>query len=646
MSALRGAILVLVLMVLSAAAASSAEAVWEPQKLISKSSVEQADYAEESEISEDGRYVVFTGAIGGLQGVFRKDLTTGAIVPVAAGSEYTSALADQSRAPSISADGRYVSFTTPAPLQPAQDPQPESSDVYVADMSTTPPTYEIASALDGCDPAASPIPCGLTYENVGSVAAPGVALSADGSEVAFATVGPSNFEAGGTPERQVFLRNLTTDRTILVSVERDPLTGAMTGRPVEGGAFVESTIEPPVGASLSADGSTVAWLGADIGRQAAVAPGEPVQPSNYVEPLWRRVADGPAAQTRRVVGGPDGPYSDLNQECSTGAPTGWFSRAEVKDQLPHLSADGFTVAMVGEPDFYADLYLINMHEGLSRGQAVRRLTRALTVSSPCSNGFVANLPGAGEIRDVGISPDGEQIAFTTVRQIFPLSPPNLVGPAPARVEFAELYVLDLGAETIERVTKPLSGEGSAPLLGSEPPGATAPSFSEGGHLLAFSSSADNLVNADGNGASDVFVSEDVVVPSGPGKTSISAASVPLLPRPKWDLILSARSLPGGNVSLVAVVPGRGSVRASFAASVARRGRIKKLGVARHYTRTGGPVALRLKLPNRLRHLAHSDEGLYADASVSFHGPEGRPLKGRLVVRFHAHKARRQKGKNK
>jgi hypothetical protein len=52
--------------------------------------------------------------------------------------------------------------------------------------------------------------------------------------------------------------------------------------------------------------------------------------------------------------------------------------------------------------------------------------------------------------------------------------------------------------------------------------------------------------------------------------------------------------------------------------------------------------LTLALPGGLRHLAHSREGVYATARVSFHRRGHKTLRGELQVRFHAHRARRGK----
>ncbi len=310
-----------------------------PIQLVSKSAGEQAASALAPAISADGRYLAFQGTIGGLRGVFRVDLATGAVVPVAAGNAYEggSPGADSS-APSISADGRCVSFTTKAPLDPTDDTQPGSSDVYVADMSTpASPAYELASALDNSQ-------VGLTYGGAGgSVASGRVALSADGREVVFFTTASSDLTSGPggstegtpTPAGQVVLRNLETLETTLVSVARDSGTGAMTALPVPGGALVEKPQLPLLrGAALSADGTTVAWLGANLQEQAPLLAAEEAAISAesnasdfpYDEPLWRRVADGSQAPTRRIVGGdPSSPFAGLaERNTEFNAAEGWL----------------------------------------------------------------------------------------------------------------------------------------------------------------------------------------------------------------------------------------------------------------------------------------------------------------------------------
>ncbi len=102
-------------------------------------------------------------------------------------------------------------------------------------------------------------------------------------------------------------------------------------------------------------------------------------------------------------------------------------------------------------------------------------------------------------------------------------------------------------------------------------------------------------------------------------------------------MLSAFSLPNGDVRLVATVPAAGALRARAGGALAAASPPRRLAAARARARAGGPVALTLRLPRRYRRLARSREGLYATAKVSFRGVGGKPLHGELEVRFHAHR---------
>src|ERR1700761_5163324 len=155
-SSTRVTVLALAIILLIVVPASPARAAFGSIDLISKSSREQADFAAEPAISADGKYVAYCGQLGGHEGILRVQLETGQVTPVAVGSAGNSRCESSFRyasAPSISAEGRYVSFTTTAALVET-DTVAGSSDVYVADMSTSPPTYELVSTIDGSTPMA------------------------------------------------------------------------------------------------------------------------------------------------------------------------------------------------------------------------------------------------------------------------------------------------------------------------------------------------------------------------------------------------------------------------------------------------------------------------------------------------------------
>ena len=238
----------------------------------------------------------------------------------------------------------------------------------------------------------------------------------------FVTTATSNLAGPGTPPLQVAVRNLDTDETRLASVRLDPATGRPlvdpeTGRPepvsrvAEGGSAYGAVysagtpppfttpqayqLTPQVPASISADGSTVAWLAQNLVEQAPTLSAETIS-ARYDEPLWRRIGDGEGAPTRRVTGGSD----PLNPECEAHpearlplspsaadpcqgpfvAELGTWNAKATADITPQLSADGYTVAFVasaepvalaggfgrGGSERESDLYVADMHEGLTQ----------------------------------------------------------------------------------------------------------------------------------------------------------------------------------------------------------------------------------------------------------------------------------------
>jgi hypothetical protein len=461
-----------------------------------------------------------------------------------------------------------------------------------------------------------------------------------------------------------------------------------------------------LGASISADGSTVAWLAQNVGAQATLLPGETV-PTTYTEPLWRRIGDGPAAPTRRVTGGSDpqdpaciaggessisgetpasdpcqGPFATLIERTASGTWSGG-----VGDVVPQLSGDGYTVAFLanaplvafganfGRSENHSDLYVVDMRPGPTRDAALRPLTEL-------ASGQSADLATNAPITDLGISPDGTQVAFTTKRTVFPLGTPAYVS-APAAVPgLAELFDVDLSNETLTRVSQGFEGgAGEHPHLpkptGEDPylragDGALSPSFSSNGDLLAFSSTAANLAYGDGNtpplgheskvfDGSDAFVIPRIVFSSQPPEQEISAP--PPLPQltPPWRLSVTALSRRDGSVLLEIAVPAAGALRAAARGAVAVRvavsSRNRRAGHERSrrvtLTRTFatratsvkgvGVEALALKLAARYAKLAGSRTGLAATVAVVFTAPGHPALHESIEVRFlraPAHKRRR------
>jgi hypothetical protein len=716
---------------LLASAASARADVFGPISLVSAGAIpgsgedQQADYAHDAAISGDGRYVAFDGSFGGRTGVWRRDLQTGAVTPVAAENlEEPATSAPDADLPSISADGRYVSFTTTARLDPTDDVNP-GPDVYVRDMTKAPAeegAYTLASAVDGSSAGLTYEPTGKTasveFEELhnGAIAAGRTALSADGRTVAFVTTAISNLAGPGTPAMQVAVRNLDSRQTELVSVADDPATGRpLPGQPVSaqesgetygavysgigGKAPIFNSPQPyepatPAGASISADGSTVAWMAVSVGQQVHLLSGEAPRAS-YTEPLWRRIADGPGAPVRRITGGSDpgnpaciasgeaslagkatlsdpcqGPLA-ATQEGGAGV---W--RGGAGDPIPRLSADGYSVVFLANAPLVAlgenfgisepqsDLYEVNMHEGLTRVAALRALTEL-------AGGDEQDLGENGPIEDLGISADGSHVAFTTKRTVFPLGTPAYISAPAAVAGMLELFVIDAADDTLMRVSQGFGGEPSehphvATAPGIDPythqgDGAMSPSFTDRGNVVAFSSTASNLAFGDGNtpplGAdsfdgSDAFVVSRVIFDSQATSQSISPEPPPPELSSPWRIGVTARSRADGKVLLYVTVPGAGTIsagaRSQVRVQVRRHGHrgqsvvSRSVASARTAARdtSGGLVTLTLTPAPRYRALAVKRAGLSGTVDVAFAAPRHATLRQSVSVTFRrAHEAK-------
>ncbi len=663
----------LAIALLAAAAAPAGADVFGPISLVSQGALggggaEQAEYAHDPAISGDGRYVAFDGSIGGVTGVWRRDLKTGELEQVAGGD---------AELPSISDNGRYVSFTTNEGLslpevshgQPDSSPHGEAVNVYVRDMAVHPATsaaeeaarpageraFTVVSAVDGSE---EPLTYSSTSTTLGSTATGRSAISADGSEVAFVTTAVSNLvrypqveeeeikkgeiPKPHTPKLQVAVRYLDTRETILVSrcyvkskceAAAEPAVSAVEGSTDYGAVYPgqsasfeppppygDYSLSPPPGASLSADGSTVAWMGEDVGQQAALLPAETRSPW-YTEPLWRRIEPGSETATERVTGGsdPSSPacvasgHGALEEKPSPSDPCqGPFVVEEqtpvsgilnvagglTGDFVPRLSASGNMVAFVsqaplvtagenfgrGKSGQESDLYVASMTPGLTRDQALTQVTEL-------AGGEGAGLADTAPIFDFGISPDGLQIAFATVRTRFPLGSPAFVSTPAGEPGMNELYDADLADDTLTRVTHGYQSPDEAgehahnPAPAGEDPykaqpgdGALSPSFDDS-DTLAFSSTASNLVFGDGNApplelpqtgsfdGSDAFLVSRTIFAPTPTPNEASPMSGPAL-EPGWNLGVTALSRPNGTVLLYVRAPGAGTVHAGARGAVA------------------------------------------------------------------------------
>jgi hypothetical protein len=570
-------------------------------------------------------------------GVMRRDIASGHLELVAAGDLVgDDGVVRQTGAhsPSVSADGRYVAFSTAERLVPADTNG--NIDVYVRDMATG--AYELISVRDrsavpATYAASSP---DMPLRNPGADVSPGVSISDDGDRVLFRTVDINS----DLPDRaspltapyQLFVRVRSTQRTVLVTQQMG------TDPPVPvGGANV--------GGALSADGTTVAWPGKNAGTQTSFLPGETPDDSIYYY-LWRRIDDGPQAAARRITGATepeipgctiDDSRPDVVDGCSGPLSEREQAQVGITSTLPSLSANGyrvlFSTGAAPRPTQLGvalDLWMTDMTPGLSRRAASVELTREGSSRDPTESAGITSL---------ALSPDGRWAAIATARTRFVLPALRLVDPPTTVPGLDELYVIDLQGRTIERAMRGLGGANADAGTGS------ALSLSDNGGRIAFTSSADNLFFGDANQRSDVFV-VDRLDAAPPAPTEQEPPADP--PAETFDppapvvakLRITLRKAPSGRVRLLVRAPGRGkfavAVRGRIPDADGRlRGPARLLGSVKKTVKKKGAVTLEVKLVKKYTSVARREKKLDGSATVTFTPASGARLSGTTTVRFGA-----------
>ena len=419
------------------------------------------------------------------------------------------AAAASSASPSLSADGRYVAFASDADNLVISQ-LTGTSDIFLRDVDagTTILVSRAAAPADGVsfDPA----------------------ISADGSRVAF-TSEATNLApgfAGGFSD--VFVRDLRTNTTILVS------------RPDGAGpADPDGVSNAP---SISADGRYVAFVSDADGLSDDAVPG--------VAGIY--VRDLVAGTTRLASRAPDGSGADrgssapsiaadgsrvaflsdagnLSSEDPPGAQgvfvrdldagtttlvsraTGGSGAPAVGDSLsPSISADGTRVAFASPSPNLSDEDV-----DAATDVFVRDLALATTTLVSRANGVAGAAADFGGLDPV-IAGDGRSVAFRSPAT-------NLSGEDLDPV--ADVFVRDLAAQTTTLVSR-AAGAFGAPA--ASPSG--GPSISASGRYVAFSSDADNLSGLDSDAVTNIFRRDVVGAGLAPPPTGVSPVANTLVAR--------------------------------------------------------------------------------------------------------------------
>ncbi len=643
---------------------ASASAYVAPGAEILSASVQRLEQGDDSTtqvaLAASGEYAVFTTRASNFfadndadpagqfrsGGIFRRNLASGNLELVASGDLRPTASPETitergALNPSVSADGRFVVFSTGWQLTAADTNS--HVDVYVRDMNLpigAAAAFDLVSARDGGSTPASWRPPAAELDrpgrNAGADVSLGSAISSDGRLVVFKTGAASDLPAQAgtdTPSEQVFVRDRTSHTTKLMTRSK------VSGEPTDGSLVVSAVI--------SADGSTVLWIGRAAPVQTDFLNGEGSN-ATVEHLLLRRIADGEGAPTRRITG-----ISDLDDPLCpagstivddpalTGPCYGPLAQNEghvggLVSQVPQLSADGRLALVITNASPRAtqqtgnagDILLIDTSAGTSRKAATTELTREALSGIGASEPFETAI----------LSRDGRWAVATTFRTSFALPALRLIGVPRASPSARELYLIDLRERTADRI---LRGYGNDDLNGSI---TSIPSISADGGKIAFISAATNHFFGDANGRSDAFLvtRTDPPIAEPPPPEPIDEEPLPEPieePLPEaLPLTVTVSKRSRGTVTLSVKAPAAGAL-----AAVARgrlpdskgrpTGTAKTLVSSTKKVTKAGRTSFLLRLKSSLRSRLKRARKLNGQADVTFKAKDGRSFQRRVTVQF-------------
>lgn len=397
---------------------------------VSSSGAQGDQISNESSLSADGRFVAFTSAASNMapspdttrrRDVFVRDQQTGVTSRVSVSSTGELAASGYSESPSISADGRYVAFVSNAPNLVPSDTN-NTVDVFVHDREA-----------------------GLTRRvNVSSAGAQAnrgafyTSISADGRYVVFDS-SASNLVPGDTNEvSDIFVHDLQSGATSRVSV-------SSAGAQASSGSGK---------ASISGDGRFVVFASG----ASDLVPSD----TNVAEDVFMH--DRQSGVTTRV------------SVSSTGGQANRYSReASISPDGRYVGFESLASNLVADDtNGTLDVFLHDLQTSE---------TTRVSISSTGTEGNSYSFKPA-------ISGGGRYVAFTSVATNFVAGETN--------TSRYHVFVRDRQAGTTERVS--VSSEGT--LANGD---SYWPSISTDGRHVGFTSAASNLVAEDTNGKEDVFV---------------------------------------------------------------------------------------------------------------------------------------------
>ncbi|MDX2245013.1 MAG: DUF4347 domain-containing protein [Leptolyngbyaceae cyanobacterium bins.302] len=413
-------------------------------------------------ISDDGRYVVFTSQATNLSGsdpnaaqedVFLRDRTTGATILVSA--RYSAGTGDNSGSisgsgrsfnPVMSADGRYIAFTSAAADLVASDGNGSTLDVFLWDRDTRRTTL---------------ISRGNSGES-GQGDALGASISQDGKRIVFTSAG--NLFRNGDYYYQVFAYEWSTT----------PTTGSIRQVSVNSAGQSgnqQSALDAP--ALISRDGRYVVFQ--------SVA-------TNLIDLNNDGVAEADLNNASDIF------VRDLN--------TNQTFLASVNSANTGGGNQGSTQASISEDGRYVAFLssATNLIAGGSNGGRqvfVRDLQSGTTQQVSVDSNEIQAFSYESAFQ-AAISGNGQYVVFTSYASLAPIDTNG----------DRDVYVRDLAAGTTSLISMNQSNTGSGNGA-SDGADNMMPAISSDGRYIVFSSNASNLVPNDTNGARDVFLRDRV-----------------------------------------------------------------------------------------------------------------------------------------
>jgi Tol biopolymer transport system component len=381
-------------------------------------------------VSASGRYVAFSSDSSNLvpggtanRDVFVRDRVAGTTERVSVASDGTPGQGP-SFYPSISADGRYVVFQSDAGNLVASDSN-SATDIFLRDRTAGVTTLVSVSTagVQGDKQSVTP------------------SISADGRYVTFTSLADNLVPNDTNNDRDVFVRDLVTGTTELVS---QSTAGALGNGP--SGGFGAGP------ARISAGGRYVVF--------GSFASNLVAGDTNNADDIF--LHDRVAGTTERVsvtTSGTEGNnHSTYGSVSDDGRYVAFFSAANN--------------LVTGDANMTSDIFLRD------------RLMSTTTRISVGPSGVEANGASGFPV----ISGDGSAVAFESLAT-------NLVSGDTNGA--SDVFVYHAAGLSIDRVSVPDGGgESNSPSTGA--------SITSAGDLVAFQSDATNLVANDGNGVTDVF----------------------------------------------------------------------------------------------------------------------------------------------